>query len=696
MTIINTNVKALFAHQALKINDRSMTDSMQQLSTGKRINSAKDDAAGLAIGTRMTADLRGLAVAIRNANDGISMMQTAEGALGEISNMLQRMRELAVQAANGTMSRSNREALQAELDQLVLEIDNVAKTTNFNGIKLLDGSTDPIRLQTGVREGEQVQVGIVDARAKSLGLQGYMIEGELTSGRVGRSVTVDDGLGGTTEVEALTQLDNNSVLINGKPAFAAGVNLSTMTEDYAENLASAINTNLGQHEVKASAFNTLRGFAPTAQVFEEGALSINGKAVGSASSVEELVSNINRDVPGVTATLSTQGTVELSNDTGAQITISGVRPDGTTVGDGESTTAGFLVGTYQGYITMDSLSGKNIKLFANNDANGFPSGTGTVEDLQSMGLNESTSGDKFTGGAVSSEKLTVEDDIRINGIKLGASIDGQASSKAAAINALSETTGVKATALTEAEVTFVGAPADGLTINGIELPADLDPASAPMVAWTASDKTMSDLVTLVNDAEIGVFASTSESGRLILRSPGGVDIKVKVDGVQVTSVGSVGGSAATADANDVATIKGRVTLFSDIGAEIRVEAAEASHLEKLGLAPQGGTSVLVGGALTIVTQDAAGKTMTVIDRALDRVLVNRATLGAFQNRMTVAIDSLMTTSNALNQSRSRIMDADYAQVSTELARNQIIQQAATAILAQANTSQQTVMQLIQG
>jgi len=696
MTIINTNVKALFAHQALKINDRSMTDSMQQLSTGKRINSAKDDAAGLAIGTRMTADLRGLAVAIRNANDGISMMQTAEGALGEISNMLQRMRELAVQAANGTMSRSNREALQAELDQLVLEIDNVAKTTNFNGIKLLDGSTDPIRLQTGVREGEQVQVGIVDARAKSLGLQGYMIEGELTSGRVGRTITVDDGLGGTTEVEALTQLDNNSVLINGKPAFAAGVDLSTMTADYAENLASAINTNLGQHEVKASAFNTLRGFAPTAQVFEEGALSINGKAVGSASSVEELVSNINRDVPGVTATLSTQGTVELSNDTGAEITISGVRPDGTTVGDGESTTAGFLVGTYQGYITMDSLSGKNIKLFANNDANGFPSGTGTVEDLQSMGLNESTSGDKFTGGAVSSEKLTVEDDIRINGIKLGASIDGQASSKAAAINALSETTGVKATALTEAEVTFVGAPADGLTINGIELPADLDPASAPMVAWTASDKTMSDLVTLVNDAEIGVFASTSESGRLILRSPGGVDIKVKVDGVQVTSVGSVGGSAATADANDVATIKGRVTLFSDIGAEIRVEAAEASDLEKLGLAPQGGTSVLVGGALTIVTQDAAGKTMTVIDRALDRVLVNRATLGAFQNRMTVAIDSLMTTSNALNQSRSRIMDADYAQVSTELARNQIIQQAATAILAQANTSQQTVMQLIQG
>ena len=143
MTIINTNVKALFSHQALKVNDRSMTDHMNQLSTGKRINSAKDDAAGLAIGTRMTADLRGISVAIRNANDGISMMQTAEGALGEISNMLQRMRELGVQAANGTMSRSNREALQAELDQLVAQIDNVAETTNFNGIKLINGQNNP-------------------------------------------------------------------------------------------------------------------------------------------------------------------------------------------------------------------------------------------------------------------------------------------------------------------------------------------------------------------------------------------------------------------------------------------------------------------------------------------------------------------------------------------------------------------------
>jgi flagellin len=173
MTVINTNVKALFSQASLRVNERALTGSMEQLSTGKRINSAKDDAAGLAIGMRMTADLRGIAVAIRNANDGISMMQTADGALGEVSNMLQRMRELAVQAATGSMSPSNRKALQAELDQLIAEVENVSKITNFNGIKLLDGSSAPVFLQTGTREGEQVQISIVDVKPKSLGLQGY-------------------------------------------------------------------------------------------------------------------------------------------------------------------------------------------------------------------------------------------------------------------------------------------------------------------------------------------------------------------------------------------------------------------------------------------------------------------------------------------------------------------------------------------
>jgi len=131
MPVINTNVKSTLASDALRVNERSLSAAMQQLSTGKRINSAKDDAAGLAISTRMTADLRGMSMAMKNANDAISMMQTAEGALGEVTNMLQRMRELAVQSATGSMTSANRKQLQAEFNQLVAEIDNTSRVTKL-------------------------------------------------------------------------------------------------------------------------------------------------------------------------------------------------------------------------------------------------------------------------------------------------------------------------------------------------------------------------------------------------------------------------------------------------------------------------------------------------------------------------------------------------------------------------------------
>ncbi|MEY4212101.1 MAG: flagellin [Pseudomonadota bacterium] len=665
MTIINTNVKALFAHQALKVNDRSMTDSMNQLSTGKRINSAKDDAAGLAIGTRMTADLRGIAVAIRNANDGISMMQTAEGALGEISNMLQRMRELAVQAANGTMSRGNREALQAEMDQLIAEIDNVAQTTNFNGIKLINGTNNPVMLQTGVREGEQVQVGVVDGRAKSLGLQGYAVEGEMTSGRVGNIAAIDA---------------TDDALINDKPAFATTTTVPLSNTNAAKVLASAINTNIGQHQVKATAFNTLRGTTPTAESFATGALRVNGKDVGAAGSVAELVANINRDVGGITATLSQAGTIELSNDTGEDIII------------GANSTAGFVAGTFTGYLSLDSLENKGIKLFARSDANGYPGGIGTVADLQRMGLNETQNGSSFTGVSVSTGALTVTDDIRINGVRIGTSADSSAIAKASTINLVAEQSGVKASAVTEVQV--------GVNLNNLATAAmSINGAS---IDTSAGVLTLADLTSKINAAGVnGIIASASESGVLILKSAGGADITVNdTSGTAlITGASSLSGDQATGTlgaGNTGLTVKGRVTLYSDVGAQIRVEAEATASLAKIGIAAQGGSDVLVGGALTIVTQEAAGRALTKIDKALDQILVNRATLGAFQNRLTVAVDSLMTTSGALNQSRSRIMDADYAQVSTELARNQIIQQAGTAILAQANTSQQSVLQLLQG
>jgi flagellin len=170
MTTINTNIQSLNAQRNLSASQSSLSTSMQRLSSGLRVNSAKDDAAGLAISERMNAQIRGLNVAARNANDGISLAQTAEGALGEIGNNLQRIRELAVQARNATNSGDDRAALQKEVSQLKDEIDRVAKQTSFNGTKLLNGSFTAQAFQVGADQGQTIEIAsIANANINQLG-----------------------------------------------------------------------------------------------------------------------------------------------------------------------------------------------------------------------------------------------------------------------------------------------------------------------------------------------------------------------------------------------------------------------------------------------------------------------------------------------------------------------------------------------
>src|SRR5512134_3927078 len=167
---INTNVSSLNAQRNLNTSQTALAIAMQRLSSGLRVNSAKDDAAGLAIAERMNTQVRGLNVAMRNANDGISLAQTAEGALGKIGDMLQRVRELAVQSANATNSDTDRAALDAEAQQLLDEIERVATTTSFNGLKVLDGSFTAQSFQVGANQGETIDVdAIVNAQPGMLG-----------------------------------------------------------------------------------------------------------------------------------------------------------------------------------------------------------------------------------------------------------------------------------------------------------------------------------------------------------------------------------------------------------------------------------------------------------------------------------------------------------------------------------------------
>ena len=162
MTVINTNLNSLIAQGALVRNNRSLTQAMEQMSTGKRINSAKDDAAGLAISNRQTAQIRGLDQAVRNANDAISMIQTAEGATNEVTNMLHRMRELAVQAANATYVATDKSALQLEFKELQDEVTRITTMTEWNGTKILNGDTTAVQYQVGANDGQTITVAFGD------------------------------------------------------------------------------------------------------------------------------------------------------------------------------------------------------------------------------------------------------------------------------------------------------------------------------------------------------------------------------------------------------------------------------------------------------------------------------------------------------------------------------------------------------
>ena len=234
--VINTNVMSLNAQRNLSTSSASMATTIQRLSSGLRINSAKDDAAGLAISQRFTTQIRGLEVAARNANDGISLAQTAEGALTEIGNNLQRIRELAVQSANATNSDTDREALNAEVTQLLSEIDRVAKHSDFNGTKLLDGSFTGQLFQVGANAGQAIAIDkVVNAKIEALGSTKF------ASG----ALTVPTSTGATDALQ-----------INGATIDLSKVDLTSAGAYDSESLVVAINAQIGETGVLAQLSGT--------------------------------------------------------------------------------------------------------------------------------------------------------------------------------------------------------------------------------------------------------------------------------------------------------------------------------------------------------------------------------------------------------------------------------------------------------
>ena len=299
--IINTNIASLTAQRNLNGSQSTLATSLQRLSTGLRINSAKDDAAGLAISERFTTQIRGLNQAIRNANDGVSFAQSAEGALSTASDALQRIRELAVQSINDTNSSSDRQALNNEVNQLIAEVNRIANSTQFNGQNILDGSLSTLTFQVGANQNQTIQVDGVDSRSAQLGA------------RLSTSGSIDE----TALAAAITA---NDLVINGNSVDLAG---DVTIEDVIGSI-NAISADSGVQALKATSVSTAAaGLAVTA-----GDVSINGVSVtlvGGNGAADAATINTVSNQTGVTATANGNNIV-LSNTSGADIVVL----DGTT------------------------------------------------------------------------------------------------------------------------------------------------------------------------------------------------------------------------------------------------------------------------------------------------------------------------------------------------------------------------------
>ena len=538
MSVINTNTSALSAQNSLRVTGLNQATAMERLSSGIRINSAKDDAAGLAISTRMTANIRGISAAIRNANDGISLTQTAEGSLSSIGDNLQRIRELAVQSANTGNNASDRAALNNEAAQLISEIDRVANNTTFNGIKLLDGTYKDQSLQVGAgnESNDRIALSIGDATTPRLGAA-------TTASLQGLAIT--DGI----------KIATGALTINGYNVGATtsdGVSVA-LSEGSAISKANAINAIASRTGVVASAkatsvtFNAIGAALPADKDFK---FLLNGVVV--SGQVEGENSNVG-SASNISAAINAQ-----TSKTGVYATIG-------------------LAGNY----TLTAADGRNIVL-----------STDTASMLKADGFDPA---------------LAVADD----------------------------------------------------------LPTNYDPASwgstgINVVSRGTTDILYADWTNLSTGADADLTVTDDKTGfsRVVFGS-----IDLSTDSLQGITLGGV-----DAEAEKLGLDADSYTASSSSGSGV--------------------------GSVNLNTSTGSQSALTTLDRAINVITDMRAAMGAYQNRLIAAISNLENTSMNLSASRSRILDTDYAKETTNLAKAQIIQQAATAMLAQANQSAQSVLALL--
>ena len=583
--VINSNIMSLNSQRNLMISQGDQAQAMERLSSGLRINSAGDDAAGLAISERFTSQIRGLNQAIRNANDGISLIQTAEGALDETTNILQRMRELSIQSANGTYDDGNRATLNAEVQQLIEEIDRISETTKFNGLQILDGTLGQVDLQAGADANETIALEIGSMDSKTLGgVSGDLVGEEVTAAtnlraavnNTGATITINDQAITTVDAAASVQdtLDSINADLDG-----FGAEASTIVE------WTALDAGDG---VLLAGTDTL-----TIAITDNNGNAVETLVLTDTDSIDELVDKINEGSGYVSASLDDNNKLQLVGEDIATITVTGNTAQAASA-SGNSAAAAAVATNYSVVFEDTSSDGRGVKIEA----------TGTAAADVSSGLG-----------------IDLNDD---NGNLLSANIN----TAAAALTDLNE---------------------GDLIINGVEIGA--------IDGGTSQADSVSNTVEAINKLsdETGVVAYASGSG-LALRSSNQEEISIEY--------------ADTATDANVLALTG---------------LQERNTLDGAG-------SVA---SIDISTVAGAQRAIGVIDTALDTITSTRGDLGAINNRLDFTINNLSNVSENASASRSRIEDADFAAESAALSRAQVLQQAGTAMLAQANAAPQQVLSLLQ-
>ena len=437
--VVNSNIASLNAQRQLLQSGAELDKASERLASGKRINTAADDAAGLAISNRQTSQIRGLDQAVRNANDGISLIQTAEGALDETTNILQRMRELAIQSANGIYSDTDRATLDAEVQQLKSEIDRIADTTSFNGQNILDGSLGDIDLQVGANANQTIGLSIEGFNTNSLGGSAGDIVGEGATGLA--------ALSAFTSADADTTLYVNDVELSSLADAAAGATLNQKLD--------TINADLEGKGAEASALvsyeasgtgdgKMVAGTDHIVLTVVDGDGRTQAYQLTDTNSLEDLANKISSDTT-VSASVSDDGKLVLSQENAVSVTV--------TAGAGRSIAdvAGIdtnEVETFRMVFTDTSAEKNGVKVEGAADA---AASATMMTNIAALGLDIVDDNGNLQGATNTSQNALNEGDLIINGVEVGAVTAGgsaaaQATGLINAINKVSDQTGVVASA----------------------------------------------------------------------------------------------------------------------------------------------------------------------------------------------------------------------------------------------------------